>query len=160
MPEWIISAVFDQRKDERRKLKIKTKFHKLESHIRIDQDQEGQRGPGGSSQLRQRKENFESWMTIESPLKKIEKEIPEDKSWNEYFEGRAAETLIRSDVSSSDLAELVEVWTSDWFENQPVGVEVVQKVIKKPCVSVTLILFKLCPHGWTSGTTETHTFSP
>ena len=50
------------------------KFQKLESYIRLDQDQEGQRGPGGSSQLRQRKESFESWMTIESPLKKkIEK---------------------------------------------------------------------------------------
>ena len=65
---------------------MRMKFQKLESYIRIDQDQEGQRGPGGSSQLRQRKESFESWMTIESPLKKkIEKEISEDNTRNEYF---------------------------------------------------------------------------
>ena len=52
---------------------MRMKFQKLESYIRIDQDQEGQRGPDGSSQLRQRKESFESWMTIEPPLKKKNK---------------------------------------------------------------------------------------
>ena len=48
MPEW------------KEKIKMRMKFQKLESYIRIDQDQEGQRGPDGSSQLRQRKESFES----------------------------------------------------------------------------------------------------
>ena len=52
---------------------MRMKFQKLESNIRIDQDQEGQRGPDGSSQLRQRKESFESWVTIEPPLKKKNK---------------------------------------------------------------------------------------